>query len=283
MVKKIKSTQKFRLIIQTFVTAFSNGFVKGFYEHKIFEGKSKYICVPGLNCYSCPSAFGSCPIGSLQAVLSSREYNFSFYVIGLLVIFGSLLGRFICGFLCPFGLVQDLLYKIPFFKKIKILKGEKFLRVLKFFILLIFVILLPLFFVDITGLGMPWFCKYICPQGTLEAGIPLVLLNPALRSSIGFLFKWKTLILIITIIVSIIIYRPFCRYICPLGAIYGLFNKFSLVKYSVDIDECTKCGKCKKECKFNIDVFNNPNSIDCIRCGLCKDICPENAIKIKFF
>lgn len=274
-----KKRSKIRLLIQALFAALSNGYIKGFAHGKIFKGSTKYLCVPGLNCYSCPGALGSCPIGALQATLNSREYKISLYVIGFLVIVGTVLGRFVCGFLCPFGLVQDLLFKIPFIKKIRTLPGEKFLRYFRFVILAIFVILLPMVIVDFTGLGEPWFCKYICPAGTLEGGIPLVLLNESMRSAIGFLYKWKIAILIFTILVSIIIYRPFCRYICPLGAIYGVFNKISIYRYHIDTEKCTECGACQKNCKLNIKVYQNPNSIDCIRCGECKDICPNKAIK----
>ncbi|MCQ2588044.1 MAG: 4Fe-4S binding protein [Treponema sp.] len=274
-----KKRSKIRLLIQALFAALSNGYIKGFAHGKIFKGSTKYLCVPGLNCYSCPGALGSCPIGALQATLNSREYKIALYVIGFLVVVGTVLGRFVCGFLCPFGLVQDLLFKIPFIKKIRTLPGEKFLRYFRFVILAIFVILLPMVIVDFTGLGDPWFCKYICPAGTLEGGIPLVLLNESMRSAIGFLYKWKIAILIFTVLVSIIIYRPFCRYICPLGAIYGVFNKVSIYRYHIDSEKCTECGACQKNCKLNIKVYKNPNSIDCIRCGECKDICPNKAIK----
>lgn len=271
---------KIRLITQAGFTAISNGYIKGFAHGKIYTGDLKYLCVPGLNCYSCPGALGSCPIGSLQATLNSREYKISLYVFGILVIFGTILGRFVCGFLCPFGLFQDLLFKIPFIKKIKKLPGEKLLRWLRYIILTVFVILLPMFVIDITGLGKPWFCKYICPAGTLEGGIPLLVLNKSLRSAAGFLFKWKVVILLITILASIILYRPFCRYICPLGAIYGVFNKVSFLRYKIDIQKCTECGLCEKNCKLNIKVYKNPNSLDCIRCGECKANCPNKAIKM---
>ena len=271
--------QKIRLITQASFAALSNGYVKGFARGEIFEGKSKVVCVPGMNCYSCPGALGSCPIGSLQATLNAREYRISLYVAGLLVVFGSLLGRFVCGFLCPFGLVQDLLFKIPFVRKIRKLPGEKSMRWLRFVFLGIFVILLPMFVVDITGLGEPWFCKFICPVGTLEGGLPLVLLNSAMRGAAGFLFKWKLLILIITLLSSIMIFRPFCRYVCPLGAIYGIFNKISFYQIKIDEEKCTKCGACQKICKLDIPVWQNPNSMDCIRCGDCKAACPHNAIK----
>lgn len=278
MAEKTSKISKIRLIVQTGFMVLSNGYVKGFAKGRIYEGDLKYLCVPGMNCYSCPGALGSCPIGSLQATLNSREYMFSLYVFGIIALFGTFLGRFVCGFLCPFGLVQDLLYKIPFPKKIRELKGEKFLRSFRFFILAVFVILLPMFVIDITGLGKPWFCKYICPVGTLEGGIPLVLLNENLRSAVGFLFKWKVLILGIVLFSSVVIYRPFCRYLCPLGAIYGLFNKISFYRFKIDETKCTKCGACQKVCKLNIKVYENPNSIDCIRCGECKASCPKKAI-----
>lgn len=280
MKQKLKPHSKIRLIIQAFFAAFSNGYVKGLAHGKIFTGITKSICVPGMNCYSCPSAIASCPIGSLQAVLSSHEFKFSLYVSGFIVIFGTLFGRLICGFLCPFGLVQDLLFKIPFIKKIRLLPAEKFLRKLRFVFLLIFVILLPAFAADFTGLGEPWFCKWICPAGTLEGGIPLVLLNSLMRGAAGFIFKWKLAILIFTLIASIIVYRPFCRYVCPLGAIYGVFNKVSFYQFKIDSEKCSQCKACQKVCKLNIPVWQNPNSIDCIRCGECKSICKTKAITL---
>ncbi len=273
--------KKFRTIIQAFSLAFSNGYLKGFAHGNIYQGSLKKLCVPGMNCYSCPGALGSCPIGSLQASLNSREFKLSMYVVGFLVLFGTIFGRFICGFLCPFGFIQDLLYKIPFVKKLRKLPGEKALRWLRFIFLLVFVILLPLFVIDITGLGEPWFCKFICPVGTLEGGIPLVLLNNALRGSIGFLYKWKLAILVVTVLSSVVIYRPFCRYVCPLGAVYGLFNKVSFLRYQINKEKCTECGLCQDTCKLDIKVYQNPNSMDCIRCGECMHACPHKAIELK--
>ncbi len=275
--KKLKS--KSRLIVQLAFTAISNGYVQGFAEGGIFTGKTKAVCVPGLNCYSCPGALGSCPIGALQATLGNRNYKFAFYVLGFLMIVGAFFGRLVCGWLCPFGLVQDLIYKIPFFKKLKKLPGDKFLKWLKFVMLALFVIILPLFAVDAFGQGSPWFCKYICPSGTLGAGVPLTVLNEGLRSIIGWLYTWKVAILIVIVFLSILVYRPFCRYLCPLGAIYGLFNPVSLYRYKIDESKCTSCGACQKACKIDIKTFKAPNSMECIRCGDCIKACPHNAIK----
>ena len=270
--------QKLRTAVQLAFTAISNGYITGFAQGKIFTEASKSICLPGLNCYSCPGALGSCPIGSLQAVLGSREYRFSFYLLGFLLIIGAVLGRFVCGWLCPFGLFQDLLHKIPFPKKVSKVWGDQMLRYLKYFILIVFVILLPMLIVDVTGLGDPWFCKYICPSGTLMAGFPLVAANPSIRAAIGWMFTWKTAILAVTVFLSIIIYRPFCRYICPLGAIYGFFNKISLYRLHLDESRCTHCGQCEDACKLNIPVLTEQNSLECIRCGDCSNACPTGAL-----
>lgn len=275
---KYKARNNVRHVFQSFWFLLTNSFFEGFKTGKIYGGKWKQLCVPGMNCYSCPGAKGSCPIGALQAVIGSPKYKFSYYVVGFLFFVGALIGRGVCGYLCPFGLVQDLLHKIPFVKKIETFKGDKALRKAKYLILLVFVILLPLFLVDIIGQGAPYFCKLICPVGMMEGGIPLVLMNKSMRGAIGFLYAWKGLILILTIFLSIVIYRPFCKYICPLGAIYSLFNSVSLFRYTLDHQKCIHCGRCKAVCEMQCDPVKNCNDLECIRCGKCKNACPVDAI-----
>lgn len=266
------------MLVQLAFTALTNGYAAGFAKGSIYKGPGKFICLPGLNCYSCPGALGSCPIGSLQAVIGSRSYRFSFYVAGFLLLFGALFGRLVCGWLCPFGLVQDLLYKIPFVKKLRRLPGDRWLKYLKYVILAGFVIVLPLTVLDIVGQGQPWFCKYICPSGTLFAGIPLIASNPPLRAALGWLFTWKAAILAVLLLLSLLVYRPFCRYLCPLGAIYGLFNPAALYRFRIDKEKCTGCGACQKACKLDIPIHQTPNSPECIRCGDCRRACPHGAI-----
>lgn len=273
-----KTKDRFRHLFQSFWFLVTNSYLAGFKSGKIYTGNLKQLCVPGMNCYSCPGARGSCPIGSLQAVIGHSDHKISYYVLGFLFFVGALVGRLVCGWLCPFGLVQYLLYKIPFIKKIKTFKGDKLLRKAKYIILLVFVILLPLFLVDILGQGSPYFCKLICPVGMLEGGIPLVILNKTMRSALGFLYYWKGAILILTLVLSILIYRPFCKYICPLGAIYSFFNRISLFRYRVDEDKCVQCGKCQKVCQMAIDPVKECNHAECIRCARCKNACPVGAI-----
>ena len=269
-------------IIQALATLATNANLKGFFEGRIYTGNTKVACVPGLNCYSCPGAVGSCPIGSLQAVIGSKKFSISYYVFGIMILIGALLGRLVCGLLCPFGFVQDLLYKIPT-PKFKIPeKIDRPLRYLKYAILLVFVILLPMFLTNQFGLGAPYFCKLICPAGTLGGALPLLATNEGLRATIGFLFFWKLSILIVIVALSIFTYRPFCKYICPLGAFYSFFNKIGFYKMEFVPDKCVNCGLCEKSCKMDINVRANPNSLECIRCGACTAACRHDALVMTY-
>ena len=268
--------------IQAVATLVTNANLKGFFDGKIYKGNTKVACVPGLNCYSCPGAIGSCPIGSLQAVIGSKKFSISYYVIGIIILIGALFGRLVCGLLCPFGFVQDLLYKIPT-PKFKIpAKLDRVLRYMKYLILLTFVILLPMFLVDAFGNGAPYFCKLICPAGTLGGALPLLAKNEGLRSTIGFLFFWKLSILIVVATLSIFTYRPFCKYICPLGALYSFFNKVGFYKMEFVSDKCVNCGLCERACKMDISVRANPNSLECIRCGACTAACRHGALTTSY-
>ena len=263
---------KKRQIIQVVSAILYNLNFNGIKTKNIYQGDIKKICIPGLNCYSCIGAISSCPLGSLQTSISNIKYNsFSFLVIGLIIIFSIILGRIICGFLCPFGLLQEILYKIKT-KKIKKNKITKKLTKIKYLILILFVFIFSFI------LKSPSFCKFICPQGTLEAGIPLVILKKELQKLIGKIFNLKIMILFIVIVGSIFLYRFFCSYICPLGAIYSLFNKISLFGVVVDNEKCINCGQCIKICKMNI---NKVGDSECIACGSCIKGCFKKAIKIK--
>ena len=254
----------------------------GFLKGKIYQGPLKNMCVPGLNCYSCPGALGACPIGAMQAVIGSAKYQVSLYVLGLLTLFGTVMGRFICGWLCPFGLVQDLLHKIKA-KRLKVpAKLDRALRYVKYGMLAVMVILLPMFLTNDFAMGQPFFCQYVCPSGTLLGGIPLLAANPGLRAAIGFLFSWKMGILIAVLVLSVFIYRPFCKYLCPLGAVYALFNKISFYRIRLDKGKCVNCKACERACHMQVPVTQSPNHAECIRCGACKKACSTGALSCGF-
>ncbi len=307
--------------MQLFFGAVTNSYVTGFAAGKIYQGSLKTVCVPGLNCYSCPGALMSCPIGSLQAVIGSRSFSFSCYVFGLILLFGAFMGRMVCGFLCPFGLVQELLHRIPFPVKKKGFRGDRILRFLKYAVLVILVFLLPMLVNSEAGTASPYFCKLVCPAGTLEAGVPLVLLNPnngnpatripevsglskeikitGISGSLlapevlgvrndgrvyqtGALFQWKLTLLVLTLLLSVIVYRPFCKYLCPLGAMYGLMNPVALYRLRFDKEKCIRCGACARACGMGLDPSKKVNEAECVRCGDCVNACPVGALWMGF-
>ena len=276
--EKVKKQSAVRTWFQAAWFVLTNSYLRGYGTGTIFTGNTKVICLPGLNCYSCPGALGACPMGALQAVMGDSTYRISLYVFGMLAAMGALFGRLICGWMCPFGFFQDLLYKIPVKIKKKILPGHKYLKYLKYVILVVFPILLVSIVTDLTGTSSPWFCEWICPSGMLLGAIPLVTMNAGLRAAAGLRFAWKLFILIAITVLSLIYYRPFCKYLCPLGAVYSLFNPISSYRLVIDKDKCVSCGTCQKACGMDIRTFETPNSLECIRCGSCMKACPTNAI-----
>ena len=275
-----QTLSRFRGWIQAAATLLTNLHLPNFLKGSLYQGKGKTVCVPGLNCYSCPAASGACPIGAFQAVVGSSKFRFSYYITGFLLLLGVLLGRFICGFLCPFGWFQELLHKIPT-KKLST-RRLKPLTYLKYAILLVAVFLLPAFLVNDVGMGDPYFCKYLCPQGVLEGAIPLSLANSGIRGALGSLFTWKFTILLAVAVLSVLFYRPFCKWLCPLGAFYALLNHVSLFQMKVDEHKCVSCGKCARACKMDVDVTKAPNHTECIRCGMCIQACPTDAVRFRY-
>ena len=273
---------RIRKAVQAGWALLANAHLSGFVTGQIYAGPLKRFCVPGLNCYSCPGALGACPVGALQASFTGKRPRFPFYVLGFLMIAGVAAGRFICGWLCLFGLIQELLYKIPIRKIDVPVKADKAMRYLKYAVLLILVILLPVVLRDEMGLSVPYFCKYLCPAGMLEGGIPLFILNRALRPAAHFLYVWKFALLLAVLVLSAVVYRPFCKYICPLGAFYGLFHKIGFLKIGVSEENCTDCGLCGRICPMQVDPRRTPDSAECIRCGLCAEVCPEKALAFRF-
>ncbi len=263
-----------RIWVQLLAALGQNSYFPGFITGRLYTGPLKKACVPGLNCWSCPGAVGACPIGGVQGVASSGPFSLGLYPWGFLLLFGGLLGRFVCGWLCPFGLVQDLLHRLPGKKRAL----PKWLRFPKYLILLGFVILLPAWGIYGNGIGDPWYCKYLCPAGTLEAGIPLVLLLPPVRQAIGLLYYWRLGLLLVTLCLAVFFYRFFCHSLCPLGAFYALCNKVSLLRLSFNKEKCITCGACRRACHSGLDPTREIMSRECILCGECSRACPTGAL-----
>ena len=267
-----------RRLVQLYLGLLLNANLKGFISGRIYTGKSKIVCAPGINCYSCPGAIGACPLGSLQGTFSKDRSAF-FYVGGILLLYAIMMGRMICGWICPFGLIQDLIYKIPS-PKLKKNPVTRLLSLLKYAILVLFVVIVPITY-GLRNVPLPAFCKYICPAGTIEGGLSLIsnkLVQNTYLRMLGPLFTWKFMVMVSIMVGCVFIFRLFCRFICPLGGLYGLFNKISVFGVKVNESKCTDCGLCVQHCKVDI---RHVGDRECIGCGDCVDVCPTRAISWK--
>ena len=274
-----------RKAVQSASLLLSNLYLSGWINGTIFSGRSKMFCIPGLHCYSCPSSVLACPLGSLQNFFASPGFAGGiatlradalavFAVAGFLLAIGFAAGRIACGWVCPFGLLQELLYRIPL-PKVPVPAGWK---QAKYAVLIIFVVLLPLFLRPVQGGGGdPWFCKAICPDGTLVAGWPLAAIDGGETFQLGFMFTWKSTLLVLVLVWAAVSKRPFCRVLCPLGAIWGLAGKVSLFRMRVT-RECIRCGKCREACPVDLEIWKAPSSAECIRCTRCIPACPVGCI-----
>ena len=268
-----------RRLAQLYAALLYNAHLKGFIQGEIYTGNVKAVCVPGLNCYSCPGAVAACPLGALQNALAASGHRAGWYVLGMLALFGVVLGRTVCGWLCPFGLIQELLHKLPG-PKLKKGRWSRALSWVKYAVLAVFVVAVPLWNGLLKGLPLPGFCKYICPAGTLEGAVALLLhpKNADLKSALGIVFARKAILLILVMAACAFIYRAFCRFLCPLGAIYGLFNRVSLIGVRVDEGRCNGCGACVRHCPMDVKRVSDH---ECIQCGQCAGVCARDAISLR--
>lgn len=261
----ILSRRWFKVACQSISLLVINGHYNFFKTLTIYQGKLKSVCFPVLNCYSCPLALYSCPIGSLQYFIMTG--GIPVYVTSSIAFVGVAFGRMTCGLLCPFGFLQDILFKRG---KVRI-PLPNFFRWFKYLVLLVIVILAAFYF------AAPVFCK-LCPAGTLEAGFPMAILDETVKARIfdpeigwvsGWLFLLKTAILTLILLAALNIKRPFCRIFCPLGALFSLFNRFSILRINVDQKTCNHCEQCARICPVDLNISTDPDSPECIRCMKC--------------
>jgi ferredoxin-type protein NapH len=264
MISRLK-LKVWRRLSQTVIgLVLTNSYFRVISTKMVYDGPLKSVCIPFLNCHACPFAVFSCPIGMLQHFVATHQIPF--FLLGFFTIIGLFVGRAACGWLCPFGLIQDVMYKI----KTRKFRIPKLLNYGKYIILIVLVILLPYFTYE------HWFSK-LCPFGALIAGIPWVSWNPInpdfdsltiAAEDIGLMYFIKIVILIFFLIWFILAKRPFCRTVCPLGAIWAVFNRISLFKFKVG-ENCRDCPQCSKLCPMDLDVRTEVDSANCIKCMDC--------------
>ena len=262
---------------QVLSTILQNGYFPAFINVGLYQGVLKGFCTPGLNCYACPGAFLSCPIGALQHFAVRQQ--FPFFVVGFLGLVGMGVGRMVCGWICPFGLLQDVMKKISR----KVMALPRWMGKLKYVSLVLVAIALPYF------LGEPWFSK-LCPAGGIQGAMPWAVVGASespllegfdVRSMIGSLFWVKMAILALFLVAMVFVKRPFCRTFCPLGAIFSLFNRISFVRLQVNADACDACGFCEAVCPVDLKAYKEVDSAECIKCLECVK-CPAGAVSVRY-
>lgn len=257
----------FRLPIQVFSFAFHR---LGIFRklpggwHAPIPRTSGITCT--LNCQACELAWLGCPIGMLQQYVIN--FRFPFYVFGVVLAFGTALGRAICGWLCPFGLILDTCNKVCTHRY----KPSNKLRFVRYFFLGGIVLGAAL-------TGTILWCRYIC-FGALLGVVPYWLTWQTV-SAFWLIYHLGLFAFYFTF--SYFTHgRAWCRYFCPLGAIFSLLNPFSLIKRKYDFKWCTQCDKCKEVCPMGLDPTDDDlySKLDCIKCGRCVRECKSNALTL---
>ena len=233
--------------------------------------KSQY-CVPGLNCRHCPASVAGCPLFFMQKLFSRGLQELPIRTLCWFLLFALAFGRLICGWLCPFGLVQDLLDKIPA-PKIRRNELTRRLSYLKYGFLAVFVMVLPVFAADLGLRSRSPFCSYVCPNLPFSSILTTWATGGTLRPYM--INNARFFILIALLILAVFLFRPFCRFICPIGAVYGFFNKHALLSIKLDESKCVHCNACMKVCKMDTKKVGDH---ECISCGDCKAACKFDAI-----
>jgi ferredoxin-type protein NapH len=223
------------------------------------------MCSPVFHCYACPLSTFACPIGVIAQF--GALHVFPFIAIGLLVAVGAFFGTLICGWACPFGFLQDLTAKVPTPK----FDLPKYTGYFRYVMLIGTVLAIPYFF----GEGHPLFVCRVCPAGALEAAVPTMAGQAIAGQEVVWPNAIKLTILIVFLIAIFFIKRPWCRVLCPLGAIFSLFNRISAFFLRFDAEKCTHCDRCHKLCEYGIEPEKTPNDLNCIRCLECTQCSPD--------
>jgi NADPH-dependent glutamate synthase beta subunit-like oxidoreductase/ferredoxin len=243
----------------------ANGWIPVAWTKAIYQGPLKSFCLPLLNCHGCPLAVFSCPIGALGHYVGIHVIPF--FLLGFLALVGLLVGRMACGWICPFGLIQDLMYRIPS-RKYHLPRLFRYGKYVSLFLIVGLITYLT---------GETWFCR-LCPDGGLIAGLPWMLWSPQdpLTGAViigwsmaGSLYALKMTILCGFLVLFVLIKRPFCRGACPLGGFWAMFSRISLIKVRTGRVNSYDCQAGREVCPVDLKVCSDLPSPECINCFLC--------------
>lgn len=236
--------------------------------HSSWGPELKWLCNPVLTCHSCVLAWFACPIGVF--IHYSGYHLFPFFAAGMVLVIGVLVGRLLCGWVCPFGFLMDVLYKIP---------SPKFLLpqwtgYLKYVVLAAMVVLIPFIFGEST---MYSFCR-ICPASAIEVALPNLALSGF--NTVSVLTVVKLVILVGVVALAVFSSRSFCKVFCPIGALLAPLNLVSFWAMKPPTFACQACSRCDRYCPSNglpSDRIRHgipPNrALECIVCHDCQSVC----------
>ena len=183
----------------------------------------------------------------------------------------ALWGRFFCGFLCSFGMLQELIF---FFSK-RVISGkvripERFdcvMKFLKYFIFVFIVAGIWILALPVDSSWNPWGVFGILVSGNLS------IISPAIPT-VGFA------LLLAIMLGSLFVERFFCRYLCPLGELFAVVSRKRFYKIRRQGDSCTNCGLCTRSCSMGIRIpkKNAVISGECIQCMQCLSTCPRESL-----
>ncbi len=220
------------------------------------------VCGNVFHCYSCPLATFACPIGVMANF--SALHVIPFLALGTLVLTGALVGSMFCGWACPFGLLQDAIGRIPTPR----LRLPRWAGYGRYVVLGAFVLAIPYFF----GENHPLFFCRLCPAGALEGAAPFMVGQAVAGQPVDWPGLLKVGITALFLIAIFFAMRPWCRLLCPLGGIYGLFNRASMAVIRFHPESCTGCGRCERPCRYGVlpsRAGKDPACIRCLECTAC--------------
>ena len=207
--------------------------------------------------------------------ISWESVKYSVWMLVATVPATVLVGRFFCGFFCSFGAVQDLLWlgshrlRALFPGKRNLKKADRIFRFAKYAVLFYFIIFIWSGVTAVKTAG-PWqvFGQYVS-FGHWPGLKPLL--------SVG------GILLLVIFIGSLFVQRFFCRYFCPMGAIYSLISQASFLKIDKPRDGCGKCHLCTSKCPMGMDLTKKDRIAggECISCQKCVSWCPKGNARFR--
>ncbi|MEM3703930.1 MAG: 4Fe-4S binding protein [Candidatus Bathyarchaeia archaeon] len=287
-----------------------------FFSGIIFNLNSLPILLPVLWTWGLPQNTVGDAFTALQLMFSGWSQQtltvFPWLAIASFLMVDVLIGKSLCGWVCPFGFIQDLIDLVKV-KKMEISSDtHKSVTFMKYFILCVTL------FISITFSAAKFFGVHegyeramgifayapftiVSPAETLFATLPkmvqsfsnAVVEKPVLEVLSGILdlppIFWAQLIILVGVLaLAAYVPRGWCKYLCPHGAIMAILNRFSFVGLRRDPVKCVKgeCRECVKACPMRVRILELPwekfSDPECIYCLRCVDACPNKAIKIKY-